>query len=450
MSKTDRLLLGIFLLLCTCMTSLRAQQPIDLKAALNYALDHHNAIKNAEIDVLKGKQMIREALSAGLPQLNANLGMTNNLALRTSLVPANFFGGPPGEFARLQFGTNWIGNAGVQLDQMLFSKTWLIGLEATRELQDFYELSLSKSKEDVVYEVARLYYQIQLSKTQRGLIQANLSQIDGLHKVAQKQFENGFGKKIDVDRLQVQQSNLQIQLSNLDLQLRQLTLALKLAMQMPLETDIVLTDSISESNLLNVDQPIAQPYFQDRPMLSILKKQQELYSLDERRWRAGYFPTFSFFANYTYEWQADQFSDISKGLFWNDYSQVGIHASIPIFDGFFKDSKIQTAQLNGMQMANQHSLVLLSYQLQYESAKITVRVHQNNLRAVNETLGVAQSVYRVAQSRYREGLAPITELLDAETSMREAQSNYITTLANIKLAEIDLLYSNGQLMKLAE
>jgi len=447
MKKIGSLLAVLALLLPLLMP---AQQPLDLKTALRYAVDHHSHIQKANLDIQKGHQLVRESLSTGLPQISASGNIVNNLAIRTSFVPAEFFGGQPGDFAQVQFGTNWNASAGVQLEQLAFSKTWLMAMKATMEVSEFYKLMLEKSKEDVVYEVAKLYYQIQLSRTQRGILDANLSQVEGLLTVTQKQFENGFAKKIDVDRLTVQQSNLQIQLTNLDLQIQQAGQALKYAMQMPLETDIVLTDTISEATFLEVDPTVVQPTWQLKPDLAILRKQQELYSLDERRWKSGYFPTLSLFANYTYEWQANSLGDFGKSRNWTDFSQVGLRLNVPIFDGFFKDSQVQTARLNYLQTAQDYRMASLGIQLKHEAAVTSLRSNQNTLRSVNETRRVAEEVYRVSQSRFKEGIAPVTELLDAETSMRQAQSNYISTLAQIKLAEIDLLNVNGQLIKMIE
>ncbi len=430
--------------------SLPAQEAIDLKTALRYAVDHHASIKKAELEVQKGRQLVRESLSTGLPQVSASGTLVNNLAIRTSLISAEYFGGQPGEFTKLQFGTNWNASAGIQLQQLAFSKEWLLGLKATMELADFYNLLLEKSKEDVVYEVAKLYYQIQLSRTQRGILHANLDQIKGLATLTQKQFENGFAKKIDVDRLHVQRSNLETQLVNLDLQIQQLEQALKFSMQMPLETEIVLTDTISESTFQQINPITFQPTYQQKSDLLVLKKQQQLYILDERRWKAGYFPSLALFANYSYEWQANKLSEFTKNNNWTDFSQVGLSVNIPIFDGFFRDSKIQTARLNRLQVSKDYSLAALGFQLRHEAAVTSLRSNLNTLETVRQTRQVAEEVYRVAQGRFREGLAPITELLDAESSMRQAQTNYITTLAQIKLSEIDLLNVNGQLLKLID
>jgi outer membrane protein len=429
---------------------LQAQQQIDLKSALKYTVEHHASVQKAQLEIAKGNELVRESLSSGLPQVSASANMVNNIAIQTSFVPAEFFGGQAGEFAKVQFGTKWNAGAGIQLDQMVFNKTWLLGVRATRELTDFYKLVLEKNKDQVVNEVAKLYYQIQLTRTQRGILDANIQQIKGLLTVTQRQYENGFGKKIDVDRLTVQRSNLETQVVNLDLQIRQAEQALKFSMNMPLETDIVLTDTISETMFDAVNAAIAQPSYSLKPDLLILKKQEQLYQLDVERWKASYFPTLSFFGAYNYQWQSNKLNELGNGDFWTDFSQVGLRLNIPIFDGFLKSSKIQTAQLNLRQTTQDYNFAKLGLQLSNEAAIAALKTNQNTLQSIIATRKMAEEVFRVSQSRYREGLAPITELLDAETSLRQTQSNYITTLAQIKLAEIDILSANGLLLRMIE
>lgn len=429
---------------------LQAQQNIDLKTALRYTVDHHASVQKAQLEIAKGNELVRQSLSTGLPQVNASTSIINNLVLRTSFVPAEFFGGQPGEFAKVQFGTNWNATAGVDVNQLVYSQTWLLGLRATRELTDFYKLVLEKNKDQVVSDVAKLYYQIQLSRTQKGILDANISQIKGLLTITQKQYDNGFGKKIDVDRLRVQQSNLETQVVNLDLQIKQAEQALKFAMNMPLETEIVLTDTISETMFEEVNAVMAQPNYLLKPDLLILKKQEALYQLDVERWKASYYPTLSLFGSYSYDWQANKLGDLGNGNFWTDFSQVGLRLNIPIFDGFYKNSMMQTAKLNIQQTNQDYNFAKLGLQLSHEAAVTALKANQNTLRSIVETRKVAEDVYRVAQSRYKEGLAPITELLDAETSLRQTQSNYITTLAQIKLAEIEILSANGLLLRMIQ
>jgi len=72
----------------------------------------------------------------------------------------------------------------------------------------------------------------------------------------------------------------------------------------------------------------------------------------------------------------------------------------------------------------------------------------NSLRSQKENLAMAEEVYAVMQKRFREGIAPITEVLNAETSMREVQTNYLAALLQYKWASLDLEYANGKLLQL--
>ncbi len=438
------------LLVWIAMVSGFGQTPLNLKTAMRYAMTNHTEVQRAALEVSKGRELVRESIATGLPQVGVQAQMAYNPSLRTSLVPAEFFGGPAGQFQSIKFGTNWNAASSIYLDQMLFSKTWLMGLRASYAVNDFYQLILDKTKEDVAYEVARLYYQVQLSQAQKGILEANLNQVSGLLRSIAKQYEQGLATKTDKDRLQVQQFNLETEIRNLDLYLQQARQALKFAMNMPLETEIIITDTISEKHLDAVEQLMVQPAFTQKKDLQVLRQQMKLYDLDERRWQAGYFPTLSFFANYNYEWQANSLDDFGTGQNWSNYSQIGLRLQAPIFDGFYKDSKRQTAILNKRQVGLQLDQALAGLQLKHESALTTLRAQQNTLQSLRKNIRVAEQVYQVAQKRYEQGIGNIVELLDAEASLRSAQANYLTVLTQIKLAEIDLLHANGKLTQLAQ
>ncbi len=440
--------LAAILLLPTVRSA--SQTVLDLRGALQYAAEHHAQIRKGATDIQIAEQLIRESLSTGLPQINANATIANNLSIRTSFVPAEFFGGQPGEFAQVQFGTNWNASSGIQLEQLAFNKTWFLGLRASRELTRFYSLLYDQQVEDVLYEVAKLYYQIQYSRNQRLLITANLAQLQGMVTLMERQYEAGLSRQLDLDRLNVQYANLEMELANLDLQLEQAEQALKFSMQMPLDADISLVDTLNPDLLPLTEQLTAQPVWTSSPLLRIMQKQQQLNELDELRWKANYFPTLSFFASYTYEWQANNLNDFTSGRNWTDFSLVGLRLQVPIFDGMYKDSKLQTARLNSRKTDLDYSLALLGTEFRDQSARTAIQRSRNNLLSAEKTRRLAERVYQVAQSRYREGLAPVTELLDAESALRSSQTNQLSALAQIKLAEIDLINANGMITKLME
>ena len=58
---------------------------------------------------------------------------------------------------------------------------------------------------------------------------------------------------------------------------------------------------------------------------------------------------------------------------------------------------------------------------------------------------MAEDVYAVTTDRYREGIASMTEVLQDEMQMSEAQNNYVTAHYSYRLTALSLLRLTGQL-----
>lgn len=331
---------------------------------------------------------------------------------------------------------------GGEVTQLLFSRTFFVGLDAARKSRKLYELQTDQTKDELAYQIAQLYYSIQVTQKQRNTLQANLDQVRKLLDLTQKQFSNGLAKKIDVDQLQVNRINLENQIKNLDLQVEQLKQTLKFNMAMPLDQPIVLTDTISESAFTIPDMQAFTADFSQKKDLAILDVQAQLNELNIDQYRYGYWPTLSAFGNYNYQGQGNRFNDLT----WFDFGSIGLSLNIPIFDGFKKRAQIQQARIDQMQLSENRRFVTQSIALAYNQAIQELQVNINNLQALSENRRVAEEVYRVSQSRFTQGIALITEVLSAETSMREAQTNYLSALLQVKLAEIAIQNAKGTLL----
>jgi outer membrane protein TolC len=54
------------------------------------------------------------------------------------------------------------------------------------------------------------------------------------------------------------------------------------------------------------------------------------------------------------------------------------------------------------------------------------------------------------KNNYVNGLATLTDLLDAENALINAQNNYITAMLEYKMAEIQIIKSKGELKLLTQ
>lgn len=414
---------------------------LTLKESVQFAMQNSPRVQTSQLNIEKNEQLVKEVLSSGLPQVNLSGGYTYNLKLATSLVPAQFFGGKEGEFAKVQFGTKMNTIFSGEVNQLLFSRTFFVGLEAARKSRKLYELQTDQVKDELAYTIAQLYYSIQVTQKQRNILQSNLIQVRSLLQLTEKQFANGMAKKIDVDQLNVNRINLENQLKNLELQVELLKQTLKFNMAMPLDQPIALTDTLDESQFTIPDIQIFTADFTQRKDLAILDVQSQLNQLNVDQYRYGYWPSLNAFGNYNYQGQGDKFNELS----WFDFGAIGLNLSIPIFDGFKKRSQIQQAQIDQLQLNESRRLTSQAAVLAYNQAIQELQSNINNLRTLSENRRVAEEVYRVSQSRFTQGVAPITEVLTAENSMREAQTNYLSALLQVKLAEIEIQNAKGTL-----
>lgn len=435
------------LLLCTLTSTLFAQSALSVKESVQFALKNSPILQKAKLETRKSLEQVREYKSSGLPQVSGSVQFTYNAKLPTQLIP-NFFQGKPDELIPVQFGTSLNTVAGAQVEQLLYSQQYWVGIKAIKAVGNFNNTVELKTEEDVAYNVVKLYYQVQTISKQKELIAANIQQVSGLLKATDLQYKNGLAKKVDVDQLRVNLITLETQLQNITLNYEQGLQSLKFAMNMPQETQLTLSDTLSEVVMPNVDPSYLEPTYQNKLDLTLLDQQTTLQQLNADQLRATYWPTLRAFANYNFQGQGNGFGALGKNDNWFSYSALGLSINVPIFDGFYKKSKIEQVNIDMLKIVEDRKQTMQSLQLQHSQAKQQLLSYWNTLNALRENRKVAEEVFVVTQKRYKEGLASVTEVLVAERTMREIQSNLLANLLQFQLAKIDLDYANGKTREL--
>ena len=441
----SRLLWLLFLPLSLVATAQPVQQ-LSLSDCLTYAYNNSARIQKARLEAQRGELQVKQLTADGLPQLSAS-GQLNYNPTRQVIFFPDFLNGRPDELTAVTVGTAWSAQGSVNLQQLAYSPSYNVAKRAALASREFYQLMVEKTAEDLMLDIAKLYYGVQMIEQQRALLSANLDQVGALIKVVQAQVDNGFGRQIELDQLLVSRFNLQTQLDDLNLVYEQQVNMLKFSMQMPLETALVLTDTLSEAYQLPELAAIT-PSFAGRMDFSVLDKQRQLHQLNRLRYKADNLPSLSLFANLNVLAQARTFGDFSESRSWADFSSVGLSIQVPIFDGFRRKSLVGQVDIDLLQNAQDRRLAEESFRLRYQNARLNLQSNLNKLEPLRRNRRLAEQVYQQASQRYQQGIAPITEMVNAEASMREAQANMLLALFQVKMAELELLDINGQLRQM--
>lgn len=426
--------------LCLLFSQLaNAQQQLTLKEALNFALENNATVRKSKLDIDGGKYKTQEVRSQALPQITGNASLTYNAIIGQLVFGDQAF----------QLGRKWNSNAGVQLSQELFNQTVFTGLQAARKSEQYYNLNSNLTEEQIIEQVANNYYQVLVSRQQLNVIDTNIKNVMVVEKIINNQFENGLAKKIDVDRIKVNLTNLQTQREQTINAVVQLENQLKFSMGMPVATAITLPPG--EFSKVETLPTLADSVdIAGRTEMRLMNIQRDLLVLQRKAYVAEYYPNLSLTGNISTTGQSDKFDLFSKhgSAFYYDASAIGITLKVPIFNGFATRSRVRQAQVDIMKTDEDIRQTKNSLNLAYENAKIQLTNNINTIKSQRQNVQLAQEIYNSTQNNYNNGLAALTDLLDTENALTEAQNSYTQALLNYKIAEIQLIKSNGNIKSL--
>ena len=429
-----------------------SQTRYSLQEAIQYGTTHNINVKNTQTDAQSAESRIGEIRAVGLPQVSASVSLLDNLIIQRAFLPAVFFDqnapsdAPP---IAVQFGVKYSGNAALQLNQILFNAQWLLGLKAAQAYRELAVKNITQSKIQVAESVSKAYYSVLVAEERAKLLDLNIQRLDSLTREMGAMNQKGFVEKLDVDRLEVSLNNLKTERTKVQNLVDLSYYMLKFQMGMKLDEQILLTDRINEADVDRIAAEVKADdgsnfSYDQRIDYSILKNNLQLSEMDVENNKRGYYPTVAAFAGYGYNTGRNSFGDVFSSPWFNN-ANIGLSINIPVFDGFTKKYKIQQAKFTVDKVKQGLSLVEQSIDLQIRSANITIVNGLETLKTQKRNLALAQEVVRVSKIKYQSGTGSNIEVINAESALKEAQTNYFASLYDLLLAKVDLDKAKGKL-----
>jgi outer membrane protein len=438
----------ILIFLCSIGLTANAQvKTLTLKEALTYALQNKADAKKSKLQIENSEYQIQEIRSRALPQISGNASLTYNPILQTSVIDGGSFG-QPGTSIQATFGQKWTSGAGISLSQALFDQSVFTGLRAAKSTREFYQINDQLTEEQVIERVANNYYGVYVQRERLILLDSNYVNTTKVRDIVQGQFDNGLAKKIDLDRIIVKMSNIDTERQQIKNQITLQENALKFYMGMPIEAQI----EIPKEEFEVVPAALTEvPNVENRTEYLLLKKQEELLVFNKKATEALYYPTLNLVAGYNYIGQGPEmplFAKPKDGVYWSDYSAIGLNLHVPIFTGFGTRAKVRQADVEIRSLQEDIKDTKLSLDLDYRNAMAQIENNLITIQNQKENMRLAKEILSDTKNNYLQGLASLTDLLDAENESLEAQNNFTRAVLNYKIAEITLIKSKGELKTL--
>ncbi len=443
----------------------QAQQRHELtvKEAVDLAYKNVVELKNAEIDYQIQVAKNREILGQAFPQLTGNAGANHYLKVPNFLFPdatstaiysilkSEGVSGnngpitsiPEPKLAEVSFQQPWNLNAGVTLTQLLFQPDVFVALQARQTALDYSQALVEQAQEKIKDSAYKRYYAILIAEKQLHFIDESMLRLQKLYHDDSIMYKNGFAEKLDLDKVQVQINNLSTTRSMVANAVEIGYAAMKFAIGISQNDTIVLKDDLTTASLK--DNILVEGFkYEDRAEIRTLNQLQKLQNLDVKRNKLGYIPTVAAQANYTMNGMGPKFFT-SGQTYWFNSSFVGLNVNIPIFDGFQRKYKVQQSRLNVQKVEN--TITNVKQAIDFEQ-KVTYSSLKNALFSLDvqeRNIQLAEKVYNATKLKFEQGLGSSFEVLQADTDMQQAQSNYFNALYNAIVAKISYQYSLGKL-----
>ena len=442
-----------------------------LEQCIEYALQNSINAQNATLDQRIAAAKVKETIGLGLPQISADASLIHNPKLQrffTTYTPGggffDFSGVPgiqPGDVlgAKNFFQLQSAGSASATLNQLIFNGSYIVGLQASRTFKELSAKTAIQTREQIVQQVTKAYYAVLINNERTDLFTNNIARVDSLLRNTKALNQNGFAEGIDVDRIQVTLNNLKterdkfLKLNDLGLEL------LKFQMNYPMDQPITILGSIQvvqvDTNLENYKQGWD---YKQRPDYQVLEVNKKLQELNIRNQYAGAMPSINAFATLGYSTQSPNVSGLFKtnsGINdeggvgpdkWYNFSQIGLSLNYPLFTGLQRHYKIQQEKLTLIKVENGFRSLKNGIDLEIKQSSIQFENALNTLTSQKENMELAAKVARVTRIKYEQGVGSNLEVVDAENSLRQAQTNYYSALFDAMIAKVDLDKAYGKLL----
>jgi len=187
--------------------------------------------------------------------------------------------------------------------------------------------------------------------------------------------------------------------------------------------------------------------YSNRVEYALSQTQLKIAQLQLKKNHFDYLPSVVLYGSFSQQAQRNEFNILQGGQPWYPTQFVGLKISIPIFDGFQRHFQAQESALGVLQAKNNLNALQQSIDFQMNNAQINLQNAASSLDIQKKNISLAENVDNVAKKKYEQGVGSNIELITAETSLKEAQTNYYSALYDAIIAKIELQKSEGTLLK---
>ncbi|HEX6913587.1 MAG TPA: TolC family protein [Chitinophagaceae bacterium] len=421
---------GIFIpvaaILLVFSNQANTQQAISLEEAISAATAANTSIALAETDEQIAASRYRQSRAVFLPEVSLSWSAL------TSNNPLNAFG------FKLQqrsvgaedFNPAQLNEPGATADfitkleirQPIVNMDMVYQRKAAGKQVEVYRRIAKRTKEQIRFEVQKVYLQLQLAYQARSVLQESLRTAEAFARISNDYFEQGLMQKSDLLNARLQVTGITTKITELDNNIATASDYLDLLMNRATGQLYVVEPLAGNKSLVDTTAEFSQ-----RADIEAMRKMIEAADLMARSARNSLLPRLNAFANYQFNNNAMFGYDANAYL-------AGIQLSWDIFRGNRTRHQIAEQGLNKKKLEQQLRQQLDQSAVQLSQVKRELANASYKMKQYEAAVQQAEEALRITQNRFQQGLIKSADVLAAQTQVSQQKLAYTEALYQYQLA----------------
>jgi outer membrane protein len=438
-----RSLLLLTLLFCIALLTNAQTNPsqpmkFSLSEAKDYALNNSPVLLNSARDVEIAKKMVWENTATGLPQVDLSSAYSYSPQLSGLTDAITSFPGMENVDIN-DFKTSFFLSG--QLNQLIFSGAYIVGLKAAQVYENLSELALTKSKIGIVENITTTYFTALVARQSSDILDSTLTAIHQTLYQSEQMFKNGFMEQTDVDQIKILESNIRSNLTVTQRQIGIMERMLKFQMGLPIDQPIVLTDKIDPLiNIMNLETAVIDSFdLESNVDYTMMTTQENLRKLNYKLSKSMFLPTIHGYYSYYKSLDNNFFNDQSPNTY-------GLSLAFPIFSSGMRLSQVKQRELEYLQAQTNKKMGADNLRIEYESALSGFLAARDVYFLQQENRNLSLRIYKKSIVKFQEGVGGSLDLNQTQQQYFTAEGTYFNALMALvsAKAKLDNLLSKVQ------
>ena len=439
---------------------------LSIDSCRSLAIRNNKAMRIADLQVEKAGHDRRAAFTKYFPRINAQ-GMYMYTSRELSLLSdeqkstlgnlGTIAGTMVPQFAALEPQLNAVGaglvdalhtdtrNATaltVMLTQPIYMGGKIVAYNRiTRYAEAIAHNQRNLSVQNTIVEVDEAYWRIVALQSKRRLAESYLNLVRKLDADVQQIISEGLATKADGLSVKVKVNEAEVTMIQIDNGIALSKMLLCQLCGLDIDSHITLADEDSLRTPMPVPQQVSvERAWQQRPELQSLSLAAEVYHEKVKVARAEFLPTVALTGGYiaTNPSVFNSFERKLKGM-WN----VGVAVNIPLITSGERIHKVRSAQAEERIARLQLDEVREKVELQVNQCSQRVQEAHERLGIAEKSRAQADENLRYATLGMKEGVIPVSNVLEAQTAWLKAHDASVTAQIDLLLSDLYLQKSTG-------